>query len=125
MYNVVVAGGRDFDNFGLLCDQTADLVERLVEEGIESSEICFISADCEGADRLSKLYSNVAGYRHLHIPILWGKYGEEAWKVANTEMASLANELIVFWDGESLGTKDMIERIEALGLKVTVVNYDK
>jgi hypothetical protein len=39
----------------------------------------------------------------------------------NIEMAAFADILIAFWDGESKGTKHMIEFATQVGLKVKVI----
>lgn len=52
----------------------------------------------------------------------WKKYGKSAGYVRNKVMALNADALIAFWDGESRGTKNMIELAEKYGLKVTIVN---
>jgi hypothetical protein len=44
--------------------------------------------------------------------------------IRNGEMAKYADALIVFWDGKSRGTKNMIDLAERYGLKVRVVRID-
>jgi hypothetical protein len=39
-------------------------------------------------------------------------------------MAEVADALIAFWDGESKGTKHMIDIMNNKGLPTKVVNYD-
>ena len=41
----------------------------------------------------------------------------------NKQMAEYADALIAFWDGESKGTKHMIDLAKKNGLKVRIVNY--
>ena len=38
-------------------------------------------------------------------------------------MAEYADALIAFWDGESRGTKNMIELAKKKGLKIRIVKY--
>ena len=40
-------------------------------------------------------------------------------------MAKYADKAIIFWDGKSVGSKDMIDRMEKLGKEVRVIYYDK
>lgn len=63
------------------------------------------------------------------IPV-WGVYGKSAGPRRNNEMAKFASEsgsgtLIAFWDGESRGTKNMIDTARRYGLHVIVVEYEK
>ena len=43
--------------------------------------------------------------------------------IRNKEMAENAEALIAFWDGESKGTKAMIEIAKNKNLKVRIINY--
>ena len=40
-------------------------------------------------------------------------------------MADVADAVIAFWNGESHGTKHMIDIAEEKGLKTKVINYGK
>ena len=57
------------------------------------------------------------------MPADWEKYGRSAGPKRNAQMAEIANALIAFWDGQSRGTKNMIETAKQKGLIVKVVNY--
>ena len=41
----------------------------------------------------------------------------------NQQMANYADALIVFWDGKSRGTKNMIELAKTANLKIRVFKY--
>ena len=53
----------------------------------------------------------------------WGKYGQDAIRVSNDEMTTYADALIAFWDGQSLGIKNMIDLAKQKNIKVAVVKY--
>ena len=57
----------------------------------------------------------------------WNTYGKSAGYRRNAEMAKYASEaygvLFAFWDGQSRGTKHMIDLANKYGLEVHVVNY--
>lgn len=49
--------------------------------------------------------------------------GAKTGHIRNAEMADNADALIAYWDGESRGTKNMIETAKTKGLKVYVHKY--
>ena len=53
----------------------------------------------------------------------WDKYGRQAGPMRNRQMAENADALIAYWDGESRGSKNMIEEAKKRGLKVAVKYY--
>lgn len=62
------------------------------------------------------------------FPAKWDVYGKRAGYLRNVEMAEYAKQdkgvLIAFHDGESRGTKHMIEIAYERGLRVFVVHYE-
>ena len=58
------------------------------------------------------------------FPADWDKYGKRAGYLRNVQMAEYADALLAFWDGESRGTKNMIDEALSRGLKVGVKRYD-
>jgi hypothetical protein len=60
------------------------------------------------------------------FPANWDKHGRAAGPIRNKEMAKFAalipgGRLIAFWDGESRGTKNMIDEATLVGLEIEVV----
>lgn len=113
---VIIAGGRTFNDYELLhqkCDQTLRL----------QSEIEIVSGTAYGADTLGEKYAKEKGYPIIQFPADWEKYGKGAGYIRNEEMAKYADGLIAFWDGESKGTKHMIDLANRYGLKVKIINY--
>lgn len=53
----------------------------------------------------------------------WKLYGKQAGYLRNEQMAQNADALAAFWNGESRGTKHMIELAKRYGLKVRVKRY--
>ena len=43
--------------------------------------------------------------------------------IRNGEMAEYADMLIAFWDGKSVGTQDMINKMKKLGKEVKIIYY--
>ena len=113
MYKVIIAGTRDFADYGMLCsfaDQTL--------AGIDDVEI--LSGGARGADALGERYARERRYALKIFPAEWRKWGAAAGPIRNGQMAGYADALIAFWDGQSAGTRDMIRKAEEKGLRVEV-----
>lgn len=124
---VIIAGGRDFDDFPLLMDRCIEILsERTKDSNYEKIRI--VSGTARGADKLGEQYANVAHYDISRFPADWDSLGKRAGYVRNVEMAKYASEdnggmLITFWDGKSRGTKHMINLAKRYGLEVHTVTY--
>lgn len=119
VFKVIIAGGRDFDNYDLLksfCEKVLSNV---------SEEIEIVSGGATGADKMGINYGYENNYKcHLFLPN-WEEYGRSAGVIRNDDMANFATALIAFWDGKSKGTKDMIERAKAKGLLIRICKYER
>lgn len=114
---VIIAGGRDFLDYDLLksiCDHMLS--------NLNSVEI--VSGGAKGADLLGERYANESGIPCKIFPADWEKYGKGAGYKRNSEMAVYANCLIAFWNGESRGTRHMINTAKKHGLQIKIVRYE-
>ena len=114
---IIIAGGREFNDYDLLC-QNCDKALSL------QTEIEIVSGTANGADKLGEQYANEKGYLIKQFPADWDKYGKSAGYKRNEEMAKYADALIAFWDGKSKGTKHMIDLAKRYELKVKVVIFN-
>jgi len=119
-FKVIIAGSRDFNN-ELLLYQTCDI---LLENKRKDSSIVIISGTARGADQLGEKYALSRGFQLIKKPADWDRYGKKAGYLRNIEMAKMADALIAFWDGNSRGTKMMIEEANRRNLQVRVINYN-
>lgn len=99
---VIVAGGRDFSDYGLLRKKLDVILSR-------QKDIQIICGEARGADSLGRRYAEERGYTVLSYPANWEKYGRSAGFRRNEEMAQVADALVAFWDGQSKGTCNMIQ----------------
>ena len=106
---VIIAGGRDFTDYMKL----ASACDALLRE-VTVSEI--VSGTAKGADQLGERFANGGGYPIKRFPADWDKHGKAAGPKRNAEMAEYADCLIAFWDGQSKGTKNMIDTAKKKGL---------
>lgn len=118
-FRVIIAGGRDFDNYELLkakCDS-------ILSSKAATHKIIVVSGAAKGADKLGEQYAREKGYAIDSRPADWNTHGKSAGFIRNAQMANSADALIAFWDGQSHGTKHMIDTALRNGLAVRTVLY--
>ncbi|MGV8944901.1 MAG: DUF2493 domain-containing protein [Lutibacter sp.] len=116
MIRVIIAGGRNYEDYHKLCQVCDDFLKN-------ESNIEIVSGAYKGADLLGELYAKERNYPIKQFPADWRRYGKSAGLKRNTEMANYADALIAFWDGKSKGTKNMIELAISQGLKIQICYY--
>ena len=115
---IIIAGGRDFtDKEGLL--QTF----HQITNHTPNKDITVISGCAKGADSVGQWIANE--YRLLieRYPADWDTYGKSAGYARNELMATKATHLLAAWDGQSKGTKHMIDIGRKYNLIITVHLY--
>lgn len=117
MFRVIIAGGRDFSDYELL----RSTMDRLLSNTMD--EIVIVCGMAKGADTLGEQYAKECGYKVDYFPADWKKHGKAAGFLRNEQMAQNADALAAFWDGQSRGTKNMIELARRYGLKVRIKRY--
>lgn len=68
-----------------------------------------ISGGARGVDLLGEQWANNNDIESVRYPADWDTYGKAAGFKRNKEMSLVADALIAIWDGESKGTKNMID----------------
>lgn len=119
-FRVIIAGGRDFQNYQLLkakCDA-------ILANKRQTHSIIIVSGTARGADFLGEVYAKKNGFRVERYPANWDSDGKAAGPIRNAQMADVADALIAFWDGRSRGTKNMIDVATSKGLLVRTVLYN-
>jgi hypothetical protein len=117
--NVIVAGSRSFTDQARMDASLSIILSRMNEPVI-------ISGGAKGADTMGEAYA-LSHWMHRPVPFLrypaeWGRYDKRAGMFRNQQMSRVATHLVAFWDGESPGTKAMIDTAKADGLMVRVVS---
>lgn len=125
-YRVIIAGGRDFNDYKTLKMIANGIISSLSSDDIE---VEIVSGCARGADRLGEKFAEEFGYPVAKFPADWDTYGKQAGIKRNRQMAKYATEeghhgmLIAFWDGESRGTENMIRTAGKFNMKVSVSGY--
>ena len=109
---VIIAGNRTFNNRQLLFDTMDNL-------DIEIDEV--VCGEARGADTLGKIWAKSKGIPVKSFPAEWDKFGRMAGPIRNRDMGKYADYLVAFWDGKSVGTKDMIFYMQQIGKHGKVV----
>ncbi len=121
MLRLIIAGSRNFEDYQLLQSSLDEFIE-LHSLGDPDPGVIVISGLAKGADLLGVQYAKQRGYQVEEFPANW-KLGRSAGPKRNLEMAKSANACIVFWDGASKGTANMIELAKRHNLKIQIVYF--
>lgn len=116
---LIVAGGRDFNDYTLLSSTLNDLAHGQYKD----REVSIVSGMARGADRLAYEFAKTVHVECYEFHADWDKYGKAAGFRRNADMAQFADALVAFWDGESRGTKHMIDTMGRMGKPVHIVRY--
>ena len=126
---LIVAGSRSFTDYNLVRDKL-DYYLKDVKEDVEivsgrcsTGEYTFTTNRGDlvyGADGLGEKYAERSVLKVKAFPADWN-LGRKAGPLRNIQMVEYATHLVAFWDGESTGTKNVIDLAREKGLKVRVV----
>lgn len=118
---VIVAGGRDFDNYEFMSAKLDEIFEQFPD--FKEHHITIVSGMAKGADTLAIRYADERKLTKILFPANWKKYPRIAGFLRNEDMLSVATQLIAFWDGRSSGTKHMIEIAQKKGISIWIFYY--
>ena len=110
---VIVAGTRDFDDYELLKEKlkTYDITE-------------VVCGGAKGADTLGENYAKECEISVDYFPADWNKYGKAAGHIRNGDMAEYCDMAVIFWDGESKGSQDMIQKMRNIKKPCYIIRYN-
>jgi len=108
---VIIAGGRDYHNY-------ETLLEAITESQFDITTV--VSGGAKGVDALGERYAEEMNKELNVFNADWETHGRAAGPIRNRKMAENAEALIAIWDGQSRGTKNMIETATKKGLLVYV-----
>ena len=116
MFKVIIAGGRDFNNYDLLKKKVNKILSN-------KSEIEIVSGTANGADKLGERYAKEFNLNLKQFPADWNKHGKRAGYLRNKDMSIYADACICFWDSKSKGTEHMINLAKSQGIPLRVIKY--
>lgn len=107
----IIAGSRSITNINIL-QQALEKIDWKITE--------VVSGGARGADYLGEVYARDFGIPIKRFLAEWNRYGKSAGYKRNLEMAQYSDALIALWDGESRGTKHMIDLANTNHLKILI-----
>jgi len=114
---IIIAGSRNFSDYELLRDKMDLLISNMNEDDIQ-----IVSGGCRGADTMGEDYAVERLNSDIkYFPADWKRFGNAAGPRRNREMAEYATHLVLFWDGSSNGSKNMLREAMNSNLKIRQV----
>lgn len=97
---VIIAGSRNITDYRLVADTIA-------ASGYDITEV--VSGCATGVDTLGEQWARMKNVPIKEMPANWNQYGNKAGPIRNRDMARYADAAVIIWDGESTGTRNMID----------------
>lgn len=121
-FKLIVAGSRDFKDY----DHLSRVLFAMADNEYADKEVSIVSGMARGADMLAVQFARTNGIQLHEFPADWnpnGVFDRGAGHKRNKQMGDFADSLLAFWDGNSPGTKGMIDYMHKLNKPVHVVMY--
>ena len=109
---IIIAGSRTIDQVGF------DQVISQCTWATEAESI--VSGGALGVDQLAEAWASAIGIPVIRYSPDWKRFGRGAGIIRNRTMVENADALLAIWDGQSRGTKQIIQYAQAQGLRVEV-----
>lgn len=116
-YKLAIVGSRTFVDYQVLCEEMAKL----------PTPSLIVSGGAKGADALGKKYADEHNIPTKIFPAIWHPQGEDgpmdkgAGMKRNTDIIKESTAVLAFWDGDSTGTVDSINKAVMFKKHVKVV----
>lgn len=109
---ILVTGSRAWMDYSI--------IERELLKASEGRDPVIIHGGAKGADTIAGHIATIRKWKVTIFPADWERFGHEAGPKRNAQMLACGGPEIIlaFWDGESTGTRHMINLAQASGLPV-------
>lgn len=88
---------------------------------IDEKCIEIVSGGAKGVDECAEIYANEKGLKLTVFKPEYKKYGRYAPLARNRTIVDYSDEVLVFWDGNSKGSKYVIDYCEQVNKKCRIV----
>jgi hypothetical protein len=100
-----------------------DLVRKVVRDmRSDRGDFVAVSGGANGVDKIAIEEAEKLGCKTMIFVAEWDKHGKSAGPLRNGKIVEAADRVVAFWDGESRGTKDTIDK--AIKAKKPLMVYD-
>lgn len=125
MYTIAVVGSRDYIDYDEFYGCMRGIINGVcTHKGVDLNDIMIISGGARGADSMAEQFAEDDGMPYMEYGAEWDTYGKAAGMRRNSTMVEKADYVVAFWDGESSGTLDSIEKAQLAGKDHKVIFYD-
>lgn len=114
---VAIVGSRNFSDLELVRKYVANLA-------YHDDRAIIVTGGAQGVDLAAE--ATALDYS-LTVQIIkpdWERYGKAAGPIRNEQIVKVSDEVVVFWDGKSHGTKSMMDLARLAGKPLTVIFED-
>lgn len=117
MKRIIVAGSRT------ITGEAAHLLVRagLSLYGVSYNTDIIIAGGAKGVDAAARDVAASLSIMYEEYPADWDRYGKSAGPIRNAEMASVADALVLIWDGQSRGSAHMRRTARERGLEIVEI----
>ena len=116
---VIIAGGRDFNDEDFMINS----INSLIGTGAIPEPFTLICGMARGADITGYYVCKDNDIEIIEYPADWNTHGKSAGFIRNREMADACDCAVIFWDGLSRGTANMISLMRNRNKPVYVFEY--
>lgn len=121
---MIIAGPRSFTDKSFVEMWIRRIIYQVVPlMACWDGDLKIISGMAQGVDTIGYLYAKENGYDPIERPYPPGS-GKRGGPMRNVVMAKECDFALVFWDGQSKGTRDLINRLLAFGKPFHLVMVD-
>lgn len=118
-FKLIVAGSRGFADYDLL----SRVLFAMADNEFADYDLSIVSGMARGADALGYRFAKDHKIQVYKFPANWNGLGKRAGFIRNTQMGNFADGLLAFWDGQSNGTKHMVDYMHQLKKPVHIINF--
>lgn len=113
MLKVIIAGGRDIEG-----EVAYTQLSALINSSFPNLDVEVVSGCAPGVDTLGERFAKENNLVIHEFKADWATFGKYAGPRRNRQMAAFADALILFWDGKSKGSANMLAEARKKNLSI-------